>query len=88
MDPEFLSAFFFSALRFLVTVSSDSQRLQFRVEGVFQQTPETILVLAFTNLNFSFHRALHSANGAQPLAPVWLQKLAPNPEMLRKAYRG
>src|SRR6185437_382935 len=37
-----------------------SQRLQFGVECVFQQTFETALVLAFANLNFLFHCTLHS----------------------------
>jgi hypothetical protein len=37
-----------------------SQRLQFGVECVFQQTLETALVLAFADLNFLFHCTLHS----------------------------
>src|SRR5882724_372256 len=54
VNPEFFAAFFFSALRFLVAVS---KRLQLRVEGAFQQTLETALILAFANPMFLFHRS-------------------------------
>src|SRR5882757_5907151 len=57
VNPEFFATFFFSALRFLVAVSSDPQRLQLRVEGAFQQTLETALILAFANPMFLFHRS-------------------------------
>src|SRR5882757_3789373 len=56
VNPEFFATFFFSALRFLVAVSSDPQRLQLRVEGAFQQTLETALILASANPIFLFHR--------------------------------
>jgi hypothetical protein len=55
VNPEISAAFLFSALRFLVAVSS-LQRLQLRVEGAFQQNLETALILAFANPSYLFHR--------------------------------
>ncbi len=54
VNPEIFAAFFFSALRFL---------LQLRVEGAFQQTLETALILAFANPIFLFHRPTPAIKG-------------------------
>ena len=56
VNPEFFAAFFFSALRFLVAVSSDLSGCSSVLKALFRQTLETALILAFANPIFHFHR--------------------------------
>ncbi len=58
VNSEFFATFFFSALRFLVTVSSDLSGCSCMLKALFSKLSRRPLILAFANPIFLFHRPI------------------------------